>query len=266
MNANEATREVFWNITNVWLMYVLFAASLAIAIYGIYRRVARWRKSLTPTTTDRFDRPRERMQLFLRHALAQGRTVRDAQAGLIHSLIFAGFIILAVATTVVFVDYDLSIRLMRGSFYLYFQSLIVDVFGAFFIAGLVLAALRRLILRPAKLVHDYESLWLLILLFVIGVSGFVIEGLRIAATQDPYGAWSPFGNLIARGRCGRDERRADAIVASRDVVGARRCSLRADCVGAFYQAFSYHLCAAQHLHCITRANWCDAQAGRFRCG
>ena len=202
MTPNEATREVFWNITHVWLMYVLFAASLAIAVFGIYRRVARWRRGLAETNTNRFDRPRERIGLVLRHALAQGRTVRDAHAGFIHTLIYAGFIILAAATTVVFLDYDLSIRLMRGSFYLYFQSLIVDIFGALFIAGLIFAALRRLILRPSKLVLDLESLWLLNLLLFIGVSGFLIEGLRIAATNDPFGAWSPFGYLIARGAAG----------------------------------------------------------------
>ena len=83
MNPILATREVFWNITHVWLMYVLFAASLAVAVFGIYRRVARWRRGLGETKTNRFDRPRERIGLVLRHAVAQGRTVRDAQAGFI---------------------------------------------------------------------------------------------------------------------------------------------------------------------------------------
>jgi len=35
-------------------------------------------------------------------------------------------------------------------------------------------------------------------IFLICLQGFLIEGWRIAATNDPWGAWSPFGNLIAR--------------------------------------------------------------------
>lgn len=49
------TREVLWNISNVWLMYVLFAISLSIAGYGFYRRIAAWRQGLS---ADRFDRPK----------------------------------------------------------------------------------------------------------------------------------------------------------------------------------------------------------------
>jgi nitrate reductase gamma subunit len=35
---------------------------------------------------------------------------------------------------------------------------------------------------------------------ILGIlwTGFMIEGIRIAATQDPWGAWSPFGLLHGR--------------------------------------------------------------------
>jgi len=35
MNQAEATREVFWNITHVWVLYLMFGISVAIAGYGI---------------------------------------------------------------------------------------------------------------------------------------------------------------------------------------------------------------------------------------
>lgn len=35
-------------------------------------------------------------------------------------------------------------------------------------------------------------------IFLICLQGFLIEGWRIAATNDPWGAWSPFGNMVAR--------------------------------------------------------------------
>ena len=84
MNSSQATREVLWNITNVWLMYVMFAASLGVAGYGLYARAARWRRGLP---AQRFDRPAERIRLLLRHALAQGRTVRERQAAVFHTFI-----------------------------------------------------------------------------------------------------------------------------------------------------------------------------------
>lgn len=191
----EATRPVLWNITNVWVMYALFVVSLAIAGYGVWRRISTWRRGLP---ADRFDRPAERLKTLLKHALAQRRTIREKYAGFFHTFIYTGFIILTAATTVVMLDYDFGLSIMRGAFYLYFQSLIVDVFGALVLVGVGIAAARRLIIRPAKLVYTDESLLILAAIFLIALTGFLIEGWRIAATNDPWGAWSPFGYLVAR--------------------------------------------------------------------
>ncbi len=95
------------------------------------------------------------------------------------------------------IDYDFGIPIMRGNFYLYFQSFFVDVFGALAIVGVGMAAARRWFVRPKQLVYNAESSLILIVIFAILVSGFLIEGWRIAATDDPWGAWSPFGNLVA---------------------------------------------------------------------
>jgi ferredoxin len=63
--------------------------------------------------------------------------------------------------------------------------------------GLVMAAGRRWIGRPKQLVYTKEASWLLALIFVIVVTGFLVEGWRIAATNDPWAAWSPIGNVVA---------------------------------------------------------------------
>jgi hypothetical protein len=72
--------------------------------------------------------------------LAQRRTARDVYAGTFHRFISYGFVILTIATTVVALDADFGTAIMRGHFYLYFQSLIVDLFGALVLAGVGLAA------------------------------------------------------------------------------------------------------------------------------
>src|SRR5262245_49491779 len=191
----EATRPVLWNITDVWVMYALFVVSVIVAGYGVYRRVAMWRRG---TPANRFDRPAERFRMLLEHALGQRRTVREKYAGFFHTFIYAGFIILTTATTVVMLDYDFGLSIMRGAFYLYFQSFIVDVFGALALIGVGIAAARRLVIRPAKLVYTDEALLILASIFLIALTGFLIEGWRIAATNDPWGAWSPLGHLVAR--------------------------------------------------------------------
>lgn len=195
MNTATATRQIYWNISQMWVMYALLLPTAAIAGYGIYRHLSRWRRGLPLA---RFDRPAERMKLVVKHALAQRSTARNRYAGLFHRLITYGFIILTAATTIVGLDADFGTTIMRGRFYLYFQSFIVDIFGALVMVGTAMAAARRYIKRPKKLVYTDEATLILVAIFVICLQGFLIEGWRIAATGDPWGAWSPFGNLVAR--------------------------------------------------------------------
>jgi Fe-S oxidoreductase len=65
------------------------------------------------------------------------------------------------------------------------------------LVGIGMAAVRRWAQRPRQLVFTSEASWLLVLVFVIVATGFLVEGWRIAATQDPWADWSPLGNLVA---------------------------------------------------------------------
>jgi Fe-S oxidoreductase len=189
------TREVFWNIAHGWVIYPLFAISLGIAGYGIWRRWQSWRQGLP---VERFDRPQERLRLLFKHALGQQRTLRERHARIFHAFIFFGFIALTVATTVVMIHHDFGVPLMQGWFYLIFQSFIVDLFGALTLFGLTIALWRRWSLKPKKLVYTDEAETILLALLAIVLTGFLVEGWRIAVTHDPWGAWSPFGWLVAR--------------------------------------------------------------------
>ena len=157
---------MLWNITDVWVMYAMFVASIVVAGYGVWRRVAVWRRG---TPANRFDRPAERLKMLLEHALGQRRTISDKYAGFFHTFIYTGFIILTAATTVVMLDYDFGLSIMRGAFYLYFQSFIVDVFGALVLIGVGIAAARRLAIRHAKLVYTDESVLIMASIFLIAL-------------------------------------------------------------------------------------------------
>ena len=125
MNPAGATRQIYWNISHIWAMYVLLLPALAIFVYGFYRQIRKWRWGAPAA---RFDQPFTRLKLVCKHALAQRRTARDVYAGMFHRFISYGFVILTIATTVVALDADFGTAIMRGHFYLYFQSLIVDLF------------------------------------------------------------------------------------------------------------------------------------------
>src|ERR1044072_1670756 len=191
----EATRQIYWNVSQVGAMYALLLPTALVAGYGVYRHWSRWRRGRPAA---RFDRPWERVRLLLKHAVAQRRTARERYAGLFHAFISYGFVVLTIATTVVALDADLGTRLMRGRFYLYFQSFVVDLFGALVIVGGLMAAGRRYLKRPRKRAHTDEAALILAAVLLLCLQGFLVEGWRIAATDDPWGTWSPFGNLFAR--------------------------------------------------------------------
>jgi Fe-S oxidoreductase len=190
-----ATREVYWNISHTWVMYVLLVPTLLMAAYGVYRRVRRWRLGHGRL---QFDRPVERLRRVLSAAIAQKPIWRRPLVGAFHSMLFWGFMTLTAATIVVFLDHDFNIPIMQGRFYLYFQSLFVDLMGALALIGCLVAGARRWIGRPKELVFSDQATWILVAFIVILGSGFLLEGWRIAATDDPWGSWSPVGYLVAR--------------------------------------------------------------------
>lgn len=191
MNPSEATREVLWNISNGWIMYVLLVPTMAIASYGVWIRYKSWKQGLP--ADGRLDQPMRRLKYLWNHALLQRRNLRQKYAGIFHAMIFWGFIALTIATIVVMIDHDFGVPIMRGAFYLYFQSLFVDLLGLIALIGVAMAGYRRWKSKPEKLVYTDEASWIIIIFAVLMVTGYLLEGWRIVATNDPWGAWSPVG-------------------------------------------------------------------------
>jgi heterodisulfide reductase subunit C/nitrate reductase gamma subunit len=173
---------------------------MAVSGYGFWRRIAKYRKgrSLPRLSLARLKRAVVDM--------SSQRTIgkRDRYVGVAHFLVFWGFIVLLIGTTIIAIDEDIIAVLLdkpewqfwHGAFYVGY-SLVLDVFGIGFIVGLVMLARRRR-QKPFRL--DYgrvdrddfdrsgysldDRVFLGILLF-LGVSGFLIEGFRIIANDFP---------------------------------------------------------------------------------
>ena len=189
------TREIYWNISAVWVMYVLLIPTLLIFAYGIYRRFRLWRLG---RPEQRCDLVFQRIKGLAVYGFGHARILSHRYAGLFHVLIFSGFAILFAGTVVVMIHEDLGLRIMRGNFYLYFQSLALDVFGLLSIVGILMVIYRRAVLKPKMLENRWQDAVVPLLLLVILLTGFVVEGLRIVATQDSWANWSPVGLAVGK--------------------------------------------------------------------
>jgi Fe-S oxidoreductase/nitrate reductase gamma subunit len=196
------SREMYWNISSHWLLYPLFLPFAIAFVYGCFRLVQMiWvgrREMAAPRLS-------QQVRALLDQALLQRRLLGEPIAGVLHAAISWGFGILFLATCLVAAQDYVGLPALTGRFYLYFMSLVVDVFGVAAALAVALALLRRYAARPPRLwrPRDRESYGLFLwLLLAVLVSGFVVEGLRIVATRDPWRLWSPGGWLAAQGFVG----------------------------------------------------------------
>ncbi|MFQ5707743.1 MAG: heterodisulfide reductase-related iron-sulfur binding cluster [bacterium] len=209
------TREIFRNFPFLMqlIFYVVSFSAIGVFLYGFYLRIRKYRRG---KPAHRFNHLGQRFVKAAR-IMAQNSTIwkRDAFAGLAHTLIFWGFAILFVGTVIVAIDHDMlrfvGVHLLQGSFYLGF-SVVLDIFGVLFLAGLLMMMLRRGAMQPPQLdyarvdlkenqynrsAYSLDDKIFLGLLLVIGLTGFFIEGLRIAADRPAFEVWSPVGWVLA---------------------------------------------------------------------
>ncbi|MBU2647936.1 4Fe-4S dicluster domain-containing protein [bacterium] len=190
---SEATRPIMWNVPFSELMYLLLVISLVIMVVGILRRIQLWRQGAPDP--DRLDQPLRRLLNLLREVLTQRTVRRSFYPGFFHSLMFFSALILVITTGIIALDYDIGLRLFKG--YLYVTlTILSDIAGFLFLAGLGMAVWRRTMTRPASLDNDRSSLVGLGVLAVIILTGFLLEGIRISITADPWRALSPVGYLV----------------------------------------------------------------------
>ena len=189
------SREIFFNIE--WAsriaLYALMLVPLALLVYGLARRVRRWRMG---RPENRFDRMAERIWYTLRMTVLHGRIVRkrNLYGGVMHACLFGGFVTLLAGTTIVLIEHDIAVPLLgmsflHGGFYLGFK-LAMNLGGLLLLAGIALALHRRLVLKPATQESTADDILILVWLAVLVVQGYVLQALRLAMTHDPWAAWS----------------------------------------------------------------------------
>jgi Fe-S oxidoreductase/electron transfer flavoprotein alpha/beta subunit len=212
------TRELFWslNAAQIGLFYALGTAAIVVFLLGCWRHIAKYRRGAPiPVQVDLRRGVAAMLGSVLSHRALRRR---DRSAGVAHAGIFFGFVLAAIGTTIIFVDYDIfqplsGLSFWKGNFYLWF-SLVLDLGHLVLILGLLVMVARRAAFALPKL--DYRRRYLgetelraqatiwriedwtfLSVLLVIEVTGFLQEGTRLLAEPVAWARWSPIGLGVA---------------------------------------------------------------------
>jgi nitrate reductase gamma subunit len=212
-----AGRTDFWNIGYPFagaLVYLVAPIALASIAYALRRRWRMWHVGGAEvdlgSTSDRLKAFASLLGggLFA-HRQFVGK--RNLYPGIMHFSIFWGFSILLIATTLAAFEFNAE-KYLNWTWPTAHARLplgfVWDVFGGGLAAvGLSMAAWRRYVIKPGRLNTALDDGVVLGFLFGLLLSGFLIEGLRIGATElnptstyyDPSVAgWSPIGWLVAK--------------------------------------------------------------------
>ena len=201
----EVGRVVFGNIPGalVAVFYIVTATALGVCFYLFALRARNWQRGQSDDRTGDWGARLRRLEQGLR----MKTLLRDRQAGMMHAMVYYGFVVLFLGTVTLEIDHLLPLRFkfLEGNFYLGY-SFILDLAGVVYLAGLAWAMGRRYVQRPWRIRSKSkpEDAGILLLLALIGVTGLLTEGARIAVDGRPdFEVWSfvgyPLSMLFAEG-------------------------------------------------------------------
>ena len=177
-------------IKNILFLFVLIAAFTFFAMS--VRRIIRHLR--LGQAEDRFDRPWERVKRTLVIAIAQSKILREPLAGIMHALIFWGFLVLLFA-----VIESIGEGLVDGFSFRFLGTLYStfafkqELFCGLVVLSVIVALFRRNVLRPKRLQVEGHSgldatLILLTILFImLTMLGQNASRMVITAAQDSEG-------------------------------------------------------------------------------
>jgi len=200
----DFTREIYWNVGHGFMtlvpMYLLFIAAMVVLIRGFRERMKVYRLG---QPVNRIDNWKERLIDALKMVFLQIKVARVRRPGMWHAIFFWSFVLLTIGTALIvlqadFTDLLFGYKFLKGWCYKIF-SLVLDLAGLAAIFMLGMLALRRYMNPPAGLDTKKDDAIMHLLLLAIILTGFVIEGARMAATEmhTVNKFWSPVGYIFA---------------------------------------------------------------------
>src|SRR5262245_1390255 len=195
-------REVFGDVPTAMKVafYAAVSTMLLVVAWLASLRVQNWERGLADdrrTTRKNVDK---RAKSY-RSGVWMQTLLRDPSAGVMHALLYFGFVSLFIVTVISETDHQLpeSLKFLHGQTYQAY-SFGAEIAGLMFIAGIAWAIGRRYAQRPyrIKIKTRPEDAFILGTFLVIGVGGFFVEAARIAYESRPgFEKWSFVGYELA---------------------------------------------------------------------
>jgi len=173
-------------IKTIDIFFVLIV--LVVFFWGINRRFQVWRKGVQDNRSERMG---YRFKTLLTGGIAHRSILRDPFPGVLHLLIFLGFLVPLLM--IFFVQFMFTLPMPISNV----ASLLLDIVGFSAFISVLLVIFRRYITRPKRLTNTSDDLAVLLLLLSIILTGFLVEGLRLSVIGNDKQAWAPIGNAIA---------------------------------------------------------------------
>ena len=197
------SREVFVNVPDpiYWLFYAVAPVALFAVAWLVAQRVKNYERGRPDDRRTTKKNVHRRLRDF-RAGVWMRTLMRDPAAGAMHSFIYFGFLVLFAATVILEIDHQLpeDLKFLHGRVYQAYSAT-ADIFGVIFVVGILWAIGRRYVQRPyrIRIKTRPEDALVLGTFLVIGVTGFLTEGLRIALAGTPsFERWSLVGYPLAQ--------------------------------------------------------------------
>lgn len=196
MTAELPIRPGFWNVP-LWGeigVYFVGIAAVAVLIWGIVRNWRLHRASVS-------EPPVEKGLLGMIKSVFYQPKNLETTGGRLHTVLAIGFFLLFLGTALATLDWDIGhymvgTQFLQGNVYLAYKF-VLDMAGVAVLLALFVGALRRY-RKGSKARRDLKFLVAYVSLAVVVLTGFVVEGLRLAVEQPAWMHFSPVGTLVAK--------------------------------------------------------------------
>jgi Fe-S oxidoreductase/nitrate reductase gamma subunit len=204
----EVGRVVFGNIPAALqvVFYIGVAGFLWLMLHLFARRAREWSLGGPEDRTGMWGRRIKSLDSGLR----MKTLMRDPRAGLVHSALYYGFLVLFLGTVILEIDHILpnNLKFLHGVVYQGYSA-VLDLASLVFLGGVALFALNRYVVRPGRIRTKTkpEDALILGLLALMGLTGLLTESARIALVGRPdFEVWSfvgyPLSALISESSAG----------------------------------------------------------------
>lgn len=190
----------YWGIPGVVFTWFILVAALCLFAFILYRRCQLLRAGrpdprLTPVAG--------RLRDLLSYGILQKRQPRYLWAGILHILIFWGFVVLGLRSLILLtqgLNLPVFSPLMQTAFGGFYGGL-KDIFELIVLFACIVAILRRALLRPERYrgSHAWEAYFVLGLISFLMLTDMLYEGSGLLLAKTPAGRadWLPAARLAA---------------------------------------------------------------------